>query len=128
MENDNIIGKFAKDKHPFRTPEGYFESFTERTMQRIHQQQLPSSSQQGRTIPLNRWRPARWIAAASIAAITVAAATCLYSSLQTNVEATQAYSAETLFNDDMLEQALDYEIAAGIVDNNKISYYLTEAE
>ncbi len=127
MEDFSIIDKIAQDKNPFRTPEGYFESLTQRTMQRI--QQEPAAKDLRPTVARQRrLQLPKWVAAASIAAITIATSTYLFNSLRTTTEAAQAYNAEALFNDDMLEQALDYEIAAGIVDNNKIQYYLTEAE
>lgn len=129
MENDELISKYVGQENPFRTPDGYFESFTDKLMQRIQQQQQEQQAKPATVITLSPWKRAmRWSAAAVVAALCIAGGTYLYvgpDRFRSLAHAEQTYDN---LSDEQLDQALDYEIACGLVDNNKISYYLTVAE
>ncbi|MBQ6433874.1 MAG: hypothetical protein IJJ94_08035 [Bacteroidaceae bacterium] len=127
MENEELISKYVGQDNPFRTPDGYFESFTDRLMQRIQQQE--QSEKPAPVITLSPWRRAmRWSAAAVVAALCIAGGTYLYVGADRFSSLARTEQSYENLSDEQLDEALDYEIACGLVDNNKISYYLTVAE
>lgn len=124
MKEEDIIRKHLSGRTPFRTPEGYFESFNSRLMQRIAQEtaaQAPQpkvASMHKRTL-----RIFRYAAAAVLTGLCIAGGTYLWNSRQ--ADASQALSANTAatYSEEYIDAALDYEM----INNRQIAYYLTEA-
>ena len=118
MIEEDIIRKHDSGRNPFRTPEGYFENFTDRLMQRIAEEEKAHV----KVVPMKpRKRLMRWAVAAAIVGIFVVAGTYIYK--HQSPLAPQTDFAEFAYNEDNLEDILDYEM----LDNNQIAYYLTEA-
>lgn len=128
IKEEEIIRQHDSGQRPFTTPEGYFDSFTSRLMERMEHEGLleqPAENpalQSAKVIRLNPMqRLMRYAAAAVVAGVCVVAATYLY-----NHEMSQPQGAEladyVLSNDD-IDELLDYEV----VNNSQIAYYLTEA-
>ena len=126
IQEENIIRQHDSGRNPFRTPDGYFESFTERLMTRIAEEapQQTAEPVKARIVELPLWRRAmRYAAAVVVAALCVGGGTWLYNRLQTTDQLLTGDALEYAWDDDELDDALDYEM----VDNNQIAYYLTEA-
>lgn len=94
---------FPKD-NPFRTPEGYFDTLTDRVMAGLPRQQQP----QRRLWPY-------------AAAACLAAALCIGGYIYT---ARTAEAPATALESSYIDEALDY----ALVDNNEIATYLTSNE
>ncbi len=125
MQEENYIRQHDNGQNPFRTPDGYFESFTNRLMARIAEeapQQRESVKVHAVVVPLWR-RVMRYAAAVAVAVFCVGGGTLLYNRLQNQEQALQNDQLEYAWDDDELDEVLDYEM----LDNNQIAYYLTEA-
>lgn len=126
------IPRYTAEENPFRTPEGYFENFTGRMMERIRQESAQDKGMaaggRARTVelrPRRRWL--RYSAAAAIAGICIAASTYIYNTRAIDGLLATTELHDDYFTDETLDDALDYEMDCGIVDNSQIAYYLTEA-
>ncbi len=111
MKEEKLIHKLTESKGmPFRVPEGYFESFTDRMMA-----QLPEVPQH-RSIP-RLWR---YVAAAvMVFAVTGSA----YYFAQSNTTSDADTSNYELYSNNYDDQLLDYTL----MNNNDIENFLTEA-
>ena len=121
MNPEHIIKEHDSGRRPFTTPDGYFESFTQRLMQR-----LPEQTHGQKETPVVTLRPARrmlqYAAAVAVAVICVGGGLYLYNRQDTQTAMNVA--AEDMLDDDgNIEEILDYEMLS----NNQIAYYLTEA-
>ena len=130
MMEEELIRKHDKGRNPFTTPEGYFEGFTSRLMERIEreglkEQQTSETAQVVRLHPLRRMM--RYAAAAVVTGICVGVGTYFYQRHASADTLALADATEMLFSDETLDDALDYEMDYGLVNNNQIAYYLTEA-
>lgn len=106
MTEEQKLKKIAPAGNPFRVPEGYFETLTQRTMDNIRKQE----STNRRTV----WF--RWSAAAAVAGII---ATAGFFALDNNTQEMQFAENESAVTSEELEYAM--------IDNRDIEYYLTEA-
>lgn len=103
----------ATNKHnPWIAPEGYFESFPERLMTRIREEEAEGkrAAQASKTVPL--WK--RWAVAAAAVGVVAVASVGL---LQTEPVIAES-DAETLYEEEMLEYVT--------LHNVDIEYYLTQ--
>lgn len=128
MKEEDFIQNLKSDKNPFRTPDGYFEGFTARMMERIQQEGLTTQQTTAKRVEMSPWRKwMRYSAAAVVAGVCVAAGTYLY----VNRDSSQLYAVSDqntiVLTDEELDEALNYEMKCGILDNHQIEYYLTEA-
>ncbi len=111
MEKEKLTYKLTESKEmPFRVPEGYFESFTDRMMA-----QLPKTPQ-SRPI-LRLWRYA--VAVVIVATITGSA----YYFTQSNITNDTNANSYELYSSNYDDQLLDYTL----MNNNDIETFLTEA-
>ena len=125
IQEENFIRQHDSGNNPFRTPEGYFESFTDRLMARIAEE-APKQEDvvKARVVELPLWQRAmRYAAAVAVAVLCVGGGTFLYSRLQAPEQLLTNDALEYAWDDEELDDVLDYEM----VDNNQIAYYLTEA-
>ena len=122
-EEEYFIRKQCGNGNPFKVPEGYFEQFAPRLMNR-----LPEKEAKPARHPLRpTWQKTAWYAVAA----TVCGAMCLgifhlksvrHADRQTPSQT--AWTAETEEPDDAyINDALDY----AMVSNQEIALYLTEA-
>ena len=128
MKEEEIIRQHDSGQRPFTMPEGYFDSFTSRLMERMEHEGLLEQSAERPAVqpvkvirlnPLQRFM--RYAAVAVVAGVCVVAGTYLY-----NHEMSQSQGAELadyVISDDDIDEMLDYEV----VNNSQIAYYLTEA-
>ena len=110
MNIQELVGR----RNPFRTPEGYFEGFNERLMNR-----LPHNEQKGKTV---RLVPRLWRYAAAIVVMAGLASVVLWRS-HSSITATLAEN-----NDAEVETFYDNELDYIMVGKTEIAVYLTEAE
>ncbi len=126
MTEENLLKHLASEKNPFRTPEGYFEGFTQKMMQRIKEE--GEIKTEAKVVTPSIWR--RWstyAAAAVVAGFFVVAGTYfLNNDQEQSLFAASGQDAE-VFSQEELDEAFDYELSYGLVDNSQIAYYLTEA-
>ena len=106
MTEEQKLRNIAPAGNPFRVPEGYFETLTQRTMDNIRRQE----SRKRRTV----WF--RWSAAAAIAGII---ATAGFFALEGRTGEMPVAENENTVTTEELEYAM--------IDNSDIEYYLTEA-
>ena len=128
MKEEDFIKQITSDENPFRTPEGYFEGFTGRLMQRIHDEGLEPQVHEAKRVHMAPWQ--RWVrygAAAVVAGVCMVAGSYLYVNRQPSPLYATSEQTLDVFTDEQLDEALNYEMACGLVDNNQIEYYLTEA-
>lgn len=123
MKEEEIISKHLKERNPFRTPDGYFDSFNSRLMQRIAAQ--APEAKQAKVVSLRRstTRYVRYAAAAVIAGLCITAGTYFWNKDTASNGQTAAIAAFDNANEEYIDAALDYEM----INNNQIAYYLTEA-
>ena len=133
MKEEEIIRHYDTGGNPFRTPDGYFEGFTSRLMERMEREGLTTAPAQmveqptAKVVKMNPIRRAlRYAAAAVVAGICVGTGTYLYMN-QSSTEQMMAGDAMELLSEETLEQAFDYEADYEMLDNSQIAYYLTEA-
>lgn len=133
MKEEEIIRHYDTGGNPFRTPDGYFEGFTSRLMERMEREGLTTTPAQmveqptAKVVKMNPIRRAlRYAAAAVVAGICVGTGTYLYMN-QSSTDQMMAGDAMELLSEETLEQAFDYEADYEMLDNNQIAYYLTEA-
>ena len=110
MNIQELVGR----RNPFRVPEGYFEEFNERLMNR-----LPQSEQKGKIV---RLLPRLWHYAAAIVVVVGLASVVLWNnrpSVTTTLAEHKNAAVEPYYDDE-----LDYIM----VGNTEIAVYLTEAE
>lgn len=131
MTEENIIRAHDSGRCPFTTPEGYFEGFTEKLMQRlpakegsmepaISSQQPPLQTAKKITLnPMRRFM--RYAAAIIVAAGCLGVGIYLFD--RNAQPQTETALAEDMLTDENLDEILDYEMLS----NNQIAYYLTEA-
>lgn len=132
MIDENFIRQHDSGVNPFRTPDGYFDDFTARLHARMVNEGLLSDVQatetKAKVVKMNPFkRVVRYAAAAVIAGICVGAGTYLYTHRSMADQMMTNDSYELAISDETLDDALDYEMEYGMVDNNQIAYYLTEA-
>lgn len=125
IQEENIIKQHDSGSNPFRTPEGYFENFTDRLMARIAEEApVQQETVKARVVAIPLWRRAmRYAAAVAVAALCVGGGTLLYNRLQAPEQLLTNDAVEYAWDDEELDEVLDYEM----VDNSQIAYYLTEA-
>ncbi|MBP5771541.1 MAG: hypothetical protein J6W75_09310 [Bacteroidaceae bacterium] len=123
MKEEELIRQHDTGRNPFQTPDGYFESFTSRLMERMERERLTSPVHEASKVErLNLFRRiVRYAAAAVFVGVCIGAGAYLY--LHQPVMDASMDATEFVFNDENLDDVLDYEL----LDNNKIAYYLTEA-
>ena len=123
MKEEEIISKHLKASNPFRTPDGYFDSFNSRLMQRIAEQ--PLEVRQAKVVSIHQRRKQffRYAAAAVLAGLCISAGTYFWNKDSASTEQVAAAESYDYANEDYIDAALDYEM----IDNNQIAYYLTEA-
>lgn len=133
MKEEDIIRQHDTGTNPFRTPEGYFENFSSRLMERMEREGVmrtttQESSTTAKVVKMNPFkRIVRYAAAAVVAGICIGAGTYLYTHRTAPDQLITGEPFEMAFSDETLDDALDYEMEYGLVDNNQIAYYLTEA-
>ena len=124
MTEENIIRAHDSGRRPFTTPEGYFESFTERLMSRLPEKDAaqPATPLRAKHVGLSPMRRLmRYAAAVIIAAGCIGGGMYI---LDRNSQApTVATLADDMVTEDNIDDILDYEMLS----NNQIAYYLTEA-
>lgn len=132
MEED-IIRQHDTGTNPFRTPDGYFDTFTSRLMERMEREGVlttttPDNSATAKVVKMNPFkRLAHYAAAAVVAGVCIGAGTYLYTHRTTTEQAATGDPFELAFTDETLDEALDYEMEYEMVDNKQIALYLTEA-
>ena len=127
MKEEEFIKQHAGNRNPFSTPEGYFDTFTSRLMQRLPQQpaQPAQDTKPATILPLRQRlaRPFRYAAAAALAGICLAAGTYVLTRDNTTAPTTTANNFSQTEANEYIDEAMD----CGIINNNQIAYYLTEA-
>ncbi len=113
-KEDMNIQELVGRRNPFRVPEGYFEGFNERLMNR-----LPQTGKKGKTV---RLLPRIWHYAAAIVVVAGLTSVVLWS----NRPSVTTQLAEN--NDAAVESFYDDELDYIMVGNTEIAVYLTEAE
>lgn len=103
----------TKKHNPWITPEGYFESFPERMMERIRQEESKSqrATKAPKVMPL--WK--RWAVAASAVGVVAAVSVGL---LNTQDAMLAENEPENFYDDEIVEYAM--------LNNVDIEYYLTQ--
>lgn len=134
MWDKNILQQ-KPEHNPLLTPDGYFDQFTDKLMQRLPEQQAaaPATDEQAakprmRLIFVRKMM--RYAAAVIVACLCIGTGTYIYThqavpaqdSLTTST-ANIALSTDEQDSEDYLDQALDYEM----IGNDELAYYLTEA-
>ena len=123
MTEETIIRVHDSGRRPFATPEGYFEGFTERLMQKLPERPTaapaPHVARQAALTPMRRWL--RYAAAIAVVAGCVGGGLLLMRPAPD--AAAVAAISDDMLTDDNIDEMLDYEM----VSNNQIAYYLTEA-
>lgn len=120
MKEEDIIRKHDTGRNPFRTPDGYFDHFTERLMRQLPPLEEVSAAKPVRISLVRRIR--RYAAAAVVAGLCIGVGAYLLRQPSSANDPLLASESE-LYSNDYIDEALDYEM----VDNNQIAYYLTEA-
>lgn len=122
MKEEDFIKQLDSGKRPFKTPDGYFDGFTARLMERMEHEGVlkPEHVKVIPLTPMKRWM--RFAAAAVVAGVCMVGGTYLYTRSDV-AEQTQSDDFMELLSEDMLDDALDYEL----LNNEQIEYYLTEA-
>lgn len=127
MNNDlkDILDNRELKEFPFKVPENYFDTLTERIMANIPEESSTSSMKRGSTRILSL-RPMRW--AASIACIVAISATSILYVTRSNSGSMAMNSADSIVmpgqnsNDDIMTEAADYTM----LDNQDIYMLLAE--
>ncbi len=133
MIEEDLIRNHDTGVNPFKTPDGYFDSFTTRLMERMgHEGLIEQPAVQQKTeaivVKMNPFRRAiRYAAAAVVAGVCIAAGTYLYTHQSNAEQALIGEGFEIAMSDEDLDDALDYEMDYEILNNSQIAYYLTEA-
>lgn len=135
MKEEDLIRHYDTGSNPFKTPDGYFEGFTSRLMERMEREGLTGTVQtteqqetQAKVVKMNPFRRAvRYAAAAVVAGLCIGTGTYLYSRHSPAEQMMAGDAMELLLSEETLEQAFDYEVDYEMVDNSQIAYYLTEA-
>lgn len=123
MKEEELIRKHDSGRRAFTTPDGYFENFTTQLMARIERERV----QPEKVVRLNPFKRAmRYAAAAVVAGVCIGAGTYLYIQ-KTTTDQQVAETSEIVFSEETMDEALDYAMQCGLVDNNQIAFYLTEA-
>lgn len=125
MEAEDIIRQYTTTRNPFRVPDGYFDDFTQRLMQRLPQEAASQTTtpRRARIVSLSPARRLmRYAAAVMVAAACLGSGLYLYNRSASDTDDILTAS-DYLANDDNLDDMLDYEMLS----NNQIAYYLTEA-
>lgn len=121
MREEDFIRNKCGTNNPFRTPEGYFENFTDSLMARLPEREADVRSMKHR--PTSIHRHMAWFAAAA-AVLGIMVCGGLYLTHQNTMEHETAYVLNTgETTDAYIEEALDY----AMVSNHEIAQYLTEA-
>ena len=130
IQEENIIRQHDNGRSPFKVPEGYFEGFTEKMMNRLQAEGLTvgKASSNQRVVKLPLWKRALRYAAVGTVAVMIVGGGLIYSRYLPNGDTQAQFTAQSesidfYFSDDELNEVLDYEL----VDNEHIAYYLTEA-
>lgn len=130
-QEENFIREHDSGRNPFVVPEGYFENFTSRMMDRVKSEGLMTSetpATRRTVVKLQLWQ--KWSRYAAVAAIVVASFAGGWFFYQQSARndvgeqfMAQGDQGDFYYTEDDLNAALDYEL----VDNDQIAYYLTEA-
>lgn len=130
-QEEKFIREHDNGRNPFVVPEGYFENFTSRMMDRVKSEGLMTSETPATphtAVKLQLWQ--KWLRYAAVAAIVVASFAGGWFFYQQPARndvgeqfVAQGDQGDFYYTDDDLDAALDYEL----VDNDQIAYYLTEA-
>lgn len=130
MTDEKIIRAHDSGRRPFVTPDGYFEGFTERLMQRLPEREdivqdnpvsvsVPHKATIMALTPMRRFM--RYAAAIIVMVGCIGGGLYLFNRNPATSAVTA--SAEDMVTDENLDEILDYEMLS----NNQIAYYLTEA-
>lgn len=125
MTEETIIRAHDSGRRPFTTPEGYFEGFTERLMQKLppRAEASPASAAPAAHIGLTPARRLmRYAAAIAVAAACVGGGALLLRN-PSPADTSVAVLSDEMVTDENIDEMLDYEMLS----NNQIAYYLTEA-
>ena len=130
-QEEKFIREHDSGRNPFVVPEGYFENFTSRMMDRVKSEGLMTSetpATRRTVVKLQLWQ--KWSRYAAVAAIVVAsfAGGWFFYRQSARNDVGEQFMAQGdqgdfYYTEDDLNAALDYEL----VDNDQIAYYLTEA-
>lgn len=104
------------DNNHFRTPEGYFDDFTERLMAQLPQQNV----NRAKVIRMRWWQS---VAAVAVIVISFSTGWYMHDPVSVVVEKTPdqtEMTADMEFTDEELDAIVDYEM----VQNTDITYYL----
>ncbi len=125
VQEEKIIKQHDSGRNPFQMPDGYFENFTDRLMARIAEEEKKEPERVvAKTISMTPWRKMmRYAAAVVVVAGCLGGGALLYNRLQTADSLLVADAMDFTWDDETLDDALDYEM----VDSKQIAYYLTEA-
>lgn len=135
MKEEDFIRKHDTPANPFRTPEGYFEDFTSRLMERMEREGLvgqPSDVQPVRTeakkVLMNPFRRfARYAAVAVVAALCIIGSTYILAPQRDDEHMLATDQLNFQFSDEAFDDVIDYAMEYEMVGNDQIAYYLTEA-
>lgn len=115
-QEENKLHKITDGaENPFRTPDGYFDQFTSRLMERLPQVE-PARPKGIQLIP-RIWRYA------AVMVLAVGVGSALYWGQNRQQEMIFA-DADEQYSQEYIDEALDY----ALVNNNDIVEYLTDAE
>lgn len=129
MTEQELI-KMKLGRNPMLTPDGYFDSFTERLMQQLPAKPTPAVESAKPSMHIAVRRFMRYAAAIVVAAFCIGAGTYIYTHQSVSTQDSIAALSTSLANvgdedlsDEYIDEALDYEC----INNSDLAYYLTEA-
>jgi hypothetical protein len=114
QEEKILIEQFGR-QNPFRVPEGYFDSLTERVMT-----QLPERKPKSRLVALRPW----FYAAACFAVVAVVGLTYHFHQADVTKQVAATEVVAPVVDNSYVDEAADY----AMLDNVEIYAYLAEAE
>lgn len=109
--------KCASHSYPFKTPEGYFETFCDRLMDNLPE----DNSRKTRTVKLIP-RVTRYVAACAALAFIIGGTLVALKTVNPGQDEASTIASVQNYDDTYLDEELDY----AMVDNNEIAMYLTE--
>lgn len=122
QEEKILMEQFGR-QNPFRVPEGYFDSLTERVMTQLPERdmtQQPARKPKSRIVALRHW----FYAAACIAVMAVMGITYYFHQTEPTQQVAATEISAPAPDNSYVEEAADY----AMLDNVEIYAYLAEAE
>lgn len=120
MKEEEIIRQHDTGRRPFTVPEGYFEQFTDRLMERLPEKEVAPKVVR---LPLAK-RLVHYAAAAVLAGCILGVGTYFYRQSAPDAQALLSQTDATdFYGDEDIDDVIDYEM----LNNQQIAYYLTEA-